>query len=231
MNAARDINWSLQSLFDRDLDGACPLATTSKVIVKGSSHKPSQLLVDPDHLSIDEDSGDFVAEYKFVKGKTVNVGLIWDDPSADHTIDRWKSPLTVHRHLSGFGQERGGFGVEIHNYDATKAYEIKYFEAIPWYLKLYLHTMSFSTKSLNGTGGCQLLYTSGYTYTAVTELNVDIVRSLQYQPAKDRVRPTVLELALVIPSLSHTTLKIDFDKAFIKYAEHPPDANRGFDVG
>ncbi|KAJ3291040.1 Subunit of the glycosylphosphatidylinositol transamidase complex-like protein [Borealophlyctis nickersoniae] len=59
----------------------------------------------------------------------------------------------------------------------------------------------------------------------------DIVRDVLFQPAIDRVRPSVLEMALVLPPDSVTSLSIDFDKAFIKYTEHPPDANRGFDVG
>lgn len=52
-----------------------------------------------------------------------------------------------------------------------------------------------------------------------------------YQPAVDRARPAVLELAVTLPPKSLIKFSISFDKVFLKYTEHPPDANRGFDVG
>jgi phosphatidylinositol glycan class T len=54
---------------------------------------------------------------------------------------------------------------------------------------------------------------------------------MYYQPAIDRGRPTTLELKLIIPAGAVVTLSMDFDKVFLKYTEHRPDANRGFDVG
>ena len=56
-------------------------------------------------------------------------------------------------------------------------------------------------------------------------------QTMFYQPAIDRIRPTVMELVLTIPAQSSSTLTFDFDKAFLKYTEHVPDANRGVDVG
>ncbi len=47
----------------------------------------------------------------------------------------------------------------------------------------------------------------------------------------DRSRPNVIEAELLLPPNSITTLSINFDKVFLKYTEHPPDANRGFDIG
>lgn len=52
-----------------------------------------------------------------------------------------------------------------------------------------------------------------------------------YQPAVDRSRPAVLEMALRLPANSLVKFTISFDKVFLKYTEHRPDANRGFDVG
>lgn len=52
-----------------------------------------------------------------------------------------------------------------------------------------------------------------------------------YQPAVDRSRPAVLELALRLPANSLVKFTVSFDKVFLKYTEHRPDANRGFDVG
>lgn len=54
---------------------------------------------------------------------------------------------------------------------------------------------------------------------------------MYFQPAIDRGRPAVLEMAMTLPANSTTTLHVEFDMAYIKYTEHPPDANRGFDIG
>ena len=64
----------------------------------------------------------------------------------------------------------------------------------------------------------------------VVEL-LDLVSKMFYQPAVDRGRPAVLEMALRLPAKSLVKFSISFDKVFLKYTEYPPDANRGFDVG
>lgn len=60
---------------------------------------------------------------------------------------------------------------------------------------------------------------------------IDLVLQTYYQPAIDRSRPSILEMRLSLPPNSITTVSIEFDKVFLKYTEHRPDANRGFDVG
>lgn len=62
----------------------------------------------------------------------------------------------------------------------------------------------------------------------ILDLPID---TLSYTPAIDRVRPTILEMIIVLPPNSTTSLKLDYDCAFIKADEHYPDANYGFDIG
>lgn len=52
-----------------------------------------------------------------------------------------------------------------------------------------------------------------------------------YQPAKDRQQPHHIEVVLTLPPKSSTELSIEFDFAFLKWTEYPPDANHGFYVG
>ena len=47
-------------------------------------------------------------------------------------------------------------------------------------------------------------------------------------PAKDRIRPHMLEMLLTLPPNSVTELSIQFHKGFLKWTEHPPDAHHGF---
>jgi phosphatidylinositol glycan class T len=39
-----------------------------------------------------------------------------------------------------------------------------------------------------------------------------------------------MEVEVTIPALSTVRLAVDFDMVHLRYTEHPPDANRGFDV-
>lgn len=52
-----------------------------------------------------------------------------------------------------------------------------------------------------------------------------------FEPAKDRERSAMLECQMDLPPHSIVTLSLEFDKVFLRYTEHRPDANRGFDVG
>lgn len=52
--------------------------------------------------------------------------------------------------------------------------------------------------------------------------------SQYYKPAKDRERPHHLELLLDLPANSVTEVSFDYELAFLKWTEYPPDANHGF---
>ena len=108
--------------------------------------------------------------------------------------------FSVDRYLTGYGQERGGISFTFTN--PSLAIKINVLQIIPWYLKLYLSSLKTDAQVLN----------------------------ISYVPSIDRLRPTTLNLDLLIPS-GQSTLSIEYDKAFIRYTEHPPDANRGFDIG
>lgn len=110
--------------------------------------------------------------------------------------------IQVIRYITGFGGERGGIETVVSNngYDAVN---ISLFQLIPDYLYIYLHTLRVSPK--------------------------DEV-AVHYQPSLQRVRPTILQLDTTIQPKSKWVARFDFDKAFIRYTEHPPDAEHGFDM-
>ncbi|KAJ1557867.1 hypothetical protein HK405_014972, partial [Cladochytrium tenue] len=119
------------------------------------------------------------------------------------------------------GLERGGIAANIYNYgDATVT--VAYLEAVPWFLRLYLHTLSIETEALDRKDG---------NATRSSSMPATSLVSLRHQPAVDRTRPAVLEAVLRVPPHSMAAVTVDFDRAFVKYTEHPPDANRGFDIG
>lgn len=80
---------------------------------------------------------------------------------------------------------------------------------MPWIIKFYLHTLTTFVNS---------------------ELRSDVIQHpLTYLPSNNRT-PTLLEIPLLLPPLSEVQLSIDFEKVFLKYTEHPPDAQRGWDL-
>lgn len=53
---------------------------------------------------------------------------------------------------------------------------------------------------------------------------------VHYVPGKDRERLYTLELVLYLKAYSVTSVRFQFDRAFLKWTEYPPDANHGFYV-
>ena len=111
------------------------------------------------------------------------------------------------------GQEKGRLIVKITN--TGNGQKIVYTESIPWIIKLQLHTMSITTHTIN------LDHES-------LPLKPELIL---YRPSKDRVRPSVLELILTVPTKSTVVLQIEHEYAFLKTSEHLPDANYGFEIG
>lgn len=56
------------------------------------------------------------------------------------------------------------------------------------------------------------------------------MRRMAYSPAEAHGRPTLFETLLTIPPKSSLQLTMDATKSFLRYTEHPPDAQRGWDL-
>ena len=85
-----------------------------------------------------------------------------------------------------------------------------YLETPPWIIKFYLHTLTLTVNN-------------------DTEPRDDILQELTYVPTIGN-RPTHFEPTLLLPPLSTVHLTLGFDKTFLRYTEHPPDAQRGWDL-
>ncbi|SCU86565.1 LANO_0C08438g1_1 [Lachancea nothofagi CBS 11611] len=120
-----------------------------------------------------------------------------------------KAPIFVSRSLTGYGQDSGGLRVVFRN-PGNETVTAVYFESLPWYMRLYL-----SSLKLESEVGLEI---------------EDVIKSTFYLPAIDRERPTHLEFSLSIPANTSLALSYQFDKALLKYAEYPPDANHGFEI-
>ncbi|GIX82390.1 GPI transamidase component PIG-T [Caerostris darwini] len=213
-------DWSFVKLFGSSLMSTCPVATNSQVFVDVSSNKSGV------HFSLNQKPHEIIKEkfdvgsncigkrdyavydlkHMFKETNYVNIGASYQNV---HIYGIVPPPfLYVNRKVSGYGQEQGGIHCTFYNNHPKKPLKILYFDMVPWYLRLYSHTLSIKMGKRN--------------------LFPDY---MHYQPAKDRTRPHHLELVLTLPPHSKTEMTIDFDFAFLKWTEYPPDANHGFYAG
>lgn len=207
--------WTLQQLMDRKLvSGGCAAARRSSVRV----HIPSsemELLPKPPTRTTDGTIGVYdlatmgQSDIEFVFTKTIG-----------ETVSREMPPLiTAHRYVTGHGVSNNQVEATITNHgDQTIA--IKYLDTLPWFLRVYSHTLSIQTVPLTTADG-----------SASSDFKAIEPTYMHYTPAIDRGRPSIISLSIDLPAHSRTILKYRFDKGFLKYTEHPPDANRGFNIG
>jgi len=90
------------------------------------------------------------------------------------------------------------------NPSLTDSVDFVYMESLPWFMKLYLHTLEANIDGLPRS---------------------DLVKEMYYRPALDRWRGTQLEISMTVPANSTVVLTYGFDKAILRYTEYPPDAN------
>ncbi|KAJ1725613.1 Subunit of the glycosylphosphatidylinositol transamidase complex-like protein [Coemansia erecta] len=213
--------WSLSELVGMPLAPACPVADKSTVRILAPPE--IDLGVEPlpaeqsKHLGMDM----YTFDLKLPDTAASDIELVFAAPQhSESAAGATQLPaVAVHRHVTGHGGSSGGVEATIVNRD-SRDINITYFDSLPWYLRVYSHTLEI------------------HTYAAGSD--DDTVRSGQatrlhptkmvYVPAIDRGRPSAMEVALTLPRHSHTVLRYSFDKGFLKYTEHPPDANRGFNI-
>ncbi|KAK8098106.1 GPI transamidase component GPI16 [Apiospora kogelbergensis] len=133
-----------------------------------------------------------------------------DRPKTD--ADEFVQPATpllyAERSLTGHGQEHGGVQAILTNPSPDSEVEFVYMESLPWFMRIYLHTLKARISHRTGSDAGQTLRDDD-----------EVIQEIYYRPFLDRKRGT------------HTVfMSYDFEKTILRYTEYPPDANRGFDV-
>ncbi|NWI87946.1 PIGT transamidase, partial [Pitta sordida] len=149
-------DWSLFKMFSRTLTDACPLASQSKVYVDISpKNKEKELLeVTPPPTSVHEAvvQGDkktyavydLLSPSLFNTSRSLNVQLKWKRPQ-----DSSEMPIPVlhaQRYVGGYGLQTGEICTLIYNTHPYRAFPVILLETVPWYLRLYVHTLTIITK-------------------------------------------------------------------------------------
>ncbi|TRX95563.1 hypothetical protein FHL15_003521 [Xylaria flabelliformis] len=209
--------WSLDQLFGKYLKGTCPLtdpdvppvciqvperrdifSTGGAVEIKNPNGLSRCYQISPER------------DFSMILPRMPRDG---DNPktTADEHVQPGTPLLYAERSFTGHGQERGGVQSILTNPSPDTEVEFVYMESLPWFMRVYLHTLK---ARVEGTSGAK----------------DDLIEEIYYRPALDRARGTQLELRMRVPPASTVFLTYDFEKSVLRYTEYPPDANRGFDV-
>lgn len=208
-------SWSLSKLFGAGLKTTCPLASMSAIYVDTSNNgsvgrfhlspEPTQLVVSGEQGSQQRTLAVYDLKHHVAQGR-FNLAAQYEKPHIYWLIP--EPALHITRYIRGYGLERGGIVSRIRNNHPTKAVRAVLLDVIPWFLRVCLHTLRITAGSRQLTP-----------------------EHVSYQPGLDRERPYHLELTLVLPPASETVVAFEFERAFLKWTEYPPDANHGFYVG
>lgn len=215
-DSAANQDWSLSQIFGRPIKGTCPLTdpTVSPVCIQ----VPDSRIVFASEGAIEKKNPgqtsrcfDFPAENDFEvflpAPETQDGSVIVDQ----HLVKPETPLLYAERSFTGHGQERGGVQTILRNPSPDQEVEFIYMESLPWFMRIYLHTISARVDGQPGKAD-------------------SLIQEVYYRPAVDRARGTQLEVRMTVPPASTVFLTYDFEKSILRYTEYPPDANRGFDV-
>ncbi|XP_071448167.1 GPI transamidase component PIG-T [Hetaerina americana] len=209
-------DWSIRSLFGTGLAGPCPLASSSMIYIDISQNTSAftfRLNPPPQEVLTSLRGGQHgvYAAYNVAKLSLPHMFNIAAQhlPSSGSPFGINIPPPIFHasRYIVGYGQERGGIVTRVHN-NYRQPLDVIYFENIPWFLPVYMHTLQ--------------IMSNGKKIEPVVK---------HYKPGMERTRPYHLEVGLRLPPRSVTEISLRFDYIFLKWQEYPPDANHGFYVG
>lgn len=203
-------DWSIRKLFGQGLNGACLLASSSKIYLD-ITEKDFEITPKPRNILVSKrgGSGTTYAEYDVKKltqvNKMMNIAVVNKKQKTIPIVT--PPPLFAKRFLQGTGKERGKVVNQITNSHWANL-NIVIMENIPWFVPIYLHTLTLKI-------GDRELKPS----------------AIKYIPGEQRKRPYHLEVAVTIPARSTLEMSIDFDYIFLKWQEYPPDAHHGHYIG
>ncbi|KAH9850129.1 Gpi16 subunit GPI transamidase component [Lenzites betulinus] len=200
-------DWSLRSVFDRSIAKACPVARSSKVRVELPSETSYTISPGP------TDIANNVATYTVdTAEEALDISMQWPgENSFQYPATSSVPPLTdisVLRNLKGTSQAEARLTLEIKN-NLPIQVSAGYLETMPWHLQFYLHTLQ---AQINGAP------------------RDDLLNIISYTPPVPHSRPALLQAVLTLPPQATVHLTMNVAKPFLRYTEHPPDAQRGWDL-
>ncbi|CAJ1085458.1 GPI transamidase component PIG-T [Xyrichtys novacula] len=207
--------WSLFKMFSRTLTEACPLASSSKIYIDITDNPEgeqfevtpatpllSQAVVLGDRRTFSV--YDLTQQITFGTVRSLNLLIRWKSSEGDML----RPLLHAERYVAGYGLQTGEIHTLMYNNHPYRSFPVLLLESVPWYLRLYIHTLTVTSKGKDNKPSY-----------------------IHYQPSKDRERPHLLEMLVQLPPNSATEVTVQFERALLKWTEYTPDPNHGFYVG
>lgn len=214
--------WSLAKIFGNSIQNSCPIASHSRVHVDISRPEDKNNIYPKTYLEkkLNIKLGNKVAETRTyavfdvnsaLESKSdsqFNVGIkqnqIFKQPPV---TSRPNVPVYLKTHVAGAAGTEGTIVATIVN-SLSDPTRITYMDVVPYYLRVYLHTLTIRTK-------------------VGQELKPD---RLNFVLSKN-VAPTLIEFSMIVPPNSEIHVSYDFERAFLAYEDYRPDANKGVLLG
>ncbi|XP_062248373.1 GPI transamidase component PIG-T [Platichthys flesus] len=207
--------WSLFKMFSRTLTEACPLASSSKIYVDVTDNpqgeqfelSPATPLLSQEVVLGDRRTFsvyDLTQQITFGTVRSLNLLIRWKSSESDML----RPLLHGERYVAGYGLQTGEIHTLMYNYHPYRSFPVLLLDSVPWYLRLYIHTLTVTSKGKDNKPSY-----------------------IHYQPSKDRLRPHLLEMLIQLPPNSVTEVTVQFERALLKWTEYTPDPNHGFYVG
>ncbi|KAJ8257275.1 hypothetical protein GJAV_G00183840 [Gymnothorax javanicus] len=208
--------WSLFKMFSRTLTEACPVASSSKIYVDVTDNSQGELFELIPASSVLGQAVvlgdrrtyavyDLMTPDTFGTLRSLNLQLRW---KAADIAEGLRPLLHGERYVAGYGLQTGEIHTLLYNNHPYRAFPVLLLESVPWYLRLYVHTLTVTSKNRENKPSY-----------------------IHYQPSKDRLRPHLLEMLIQLPPNSVTEVTVQFERALLKWTEYTPDPNHGFYVG
>jgi GPI-anchor transamidase subunit T len=140
-NSNQFLNWNLNSIFDKQNVWTCPFSKSTEIYFESIKEFENNFDLKPEMNKFKElihfkEFKDERIQFEFNLNKKISV--FHNYPSL--------SLITVKRYQTGFGLFEGGLVTKITN-NINETIEIKFYDAIPWYFRIYFHKVEFKLNS------------------------------------------------------------------------------------
>jgi GPI-anchor transamidase subunit T len=201
-NSNQFSNWNLNSIFEKQNVWTCPFSKSTEIYFESIKEFENNFEMKPEmnkfkeliHFKEFKDEK-ILFEFKLKK----KIPVFYNYPSL--------SLITVKRYQTGFGLFEGGLVTKITN-NINETVEIKFYDAIPWYFRLYFHKVEFKLNS-------KIINSINFK---INYLDVH----LSVKSAEMKSKPYVYQFVFNLPPLSTLEWELEFDKLFLGYLEHSP---------
>lgn len=203
--------WSLAKIFGNSIQRRCPTSLHSLVHVDITRLDDKSKLYPKSYQEIRSNSQTvavFDVHALLSNSSQVNLGIKQNRLFKQSPVSsRSNVPVHFRTHVAGVGNADGTIVATVTNRLDTPV-RITYMDVLPHFLNIYLHTLTIRTKSGQ-------------------ELKPD---KLNFILSRDRT-PTLIEFSVVVPTASEVQISYDFERAFLRWTDYKPDANKGVLLG